>query len=122
MSWKFTSNKPIFQQLVEMITNDIVSGKYVLGQKLPTVRDLAMEAGVNPNTLQKAFSLIEQTGLIYTKRGEGRYVCENAEIVKTQAYDLLYVRCKEFVHSISAMGASDEVVLEIVETLLKGEQ
>ena len=64
MAWNLNSDRPIFLQIVERIEMDIISGKYQPGDKLPSVRDLAAEAAVNPNTRQKAFQELEHTGLV----------------------------------------------------------
>ena len=64
MPWNLNSDRPIFLQIVERIQMDIISGKYKPGDKLPSVRELAAEAAVNPNTMQKAFSELERTGLV----------------------------------------------------------
>ena len=81
MSWSFDETRPLFQQIVERITVDVVSGKYKAGDKLPSVREYAVEAGVNPNTMQKALSALEESGLIVTYRNSGRYVTENEALI-----------------------------------------
>ena len=66
MAWELDSDRPIFIQIVERIQMEIISGKYSPGDKLPSVRDLAAVAAVNPNTMQKALTELEQTGLVYS--------------------------------------------------------
>lgn len=68
MSWNLSSERPIYAQIMERITLDIVSGIYLPGARLPSVRDLAQDAGVNPNTMQKALSELERTGLVISQR------------------------------------------------------
>ena len=68
MAWELDADRPIYAQLVERIQREIVSGKYQPGEKLPSVRDLAEVAAVNPNTMQKAFAELERSGLIMTQR------------------------------------------------------
>ena len=68
MAWELDADRPIYAQLVERIQREIVSGKYQPGEKLPSVRDLAAVAAVNPNTVQKAFAELERSGLIMTQR------------------------------------------------------
>lgn len=68
MPWELSNDRPIYLQLMERIQMDIVSGKYHAGDKLPSVRDLAIEAAVNPNTMQKALSELERVGLVYSQR------------------------------------------------------
>ena len=80
---------PSFLQIVERIQTDIVSGRYQPGDKLPSVRDLAAEASVNPNTMQKAFAELERTGLVYSRRTSGRFITEDCHMIeqlKTSRY------------------------------------
>ncbi len=122
MSWNFNNNSPIFCQIQEIITLNILSGKYLLGQKLPTVRDLAITAGVNPNTMQRALSEVENQGLIYTKRGDGRYVVEDKEILKSESGRLLAIHVKDFVNSLKDFGLDkEEILFAVKEQLERGE-
>ena len=77
MSWQFQADQPIYTQLVARLQQQIVSGGYPPGCKLPSVRDLASDAGVNPNTVQRAFADLERAGLIYTQRTAGKFVTED---------------------------------------------
>lgn len=79
MAWKLDSDRPIYLQLVEQIQMQIVSGQYRPGEKLPSVRDLAMTAAVNPNTMQKALAELERSELVITQRTSGRTVTEDSE-------------------------------------------
>ena len=90
MNWQFESDRPIYVQLKEQLLLMIVSEKYPAGAKLPAVRDLAAEASVNPNTLQKALSELERDGLVYTQRTSGRYVTEDKKMI-TQAKNALAI-------------------------------
>lgn len=119
MSWNFTSSKPIFGQIVDILKKDIVSGKYTVGDKMPTVRDLAIEAGVNPNTVQRAYGEIEALGLIYTKRGDGRYVSDNQDLIARQGKEELETTVFQFVSSLKNMGFSHEEILTSVKTELE---
>ena len=71
MAWQFEHDRPIYTQLLEQIRMLIISGVYPIGSRLPSVRDLAAEAAVNPNTMQKALSELERSGLIYSQRTSG---------------------------------------------------
>ena len=77
MTWHFDNDRPIYTQLLEQILFLIVSGQYPPGSKLPSVRDLASEASVNPNTMQRALTELERSGLIYSQRTSGRFVTED---------------------------------------------
>lgn len=67
MDWQFTGDRPIWQQLTEQLTLRILKGEYPPGGRLPTVRELAAQAGVNPNTMQRAMAMLEQSGLAVAK-------------------------------------------------------
>ena len=71
MAWSFSTDRPIFQQIADIIVLKIISGEYPPGYRLNAVRDLALEAGVNPNTMQRALTTAEDGGIIYVRRGEG---------------------------------------------------
>ncbi len=124
MSWNFTGDKPIFGQIVDRITLEIISGKYEAGERLAAVRDLAIEAGVNPNTMQRALAALEETGLVYTKRGDGRFVTEDKSCIAAALETYVSERCKSFAQTLKAVGLPDEVILDAVGKVLatsKGE-
>lgn len=81
MDFQFDNNIPIYVQIVEQLKNYIMSGKIKCGEKLPSVRDLALNIKVNPNTIQKALSELESEGLIYTERTNGKFVTSNKELI-----------------------------------------
>ena len=82
MEYIFDNERPIYIQLVEMIRIDIVSGKFEKGQRLPSVRELALMMKVNPNTMQKALAELEDEKLIYTERTNGKYVTEDEKLIE----------------------------------------
>ena len=82
MTWHFDNDRPIYTQLLEQILFLIVSGQYPPGSKLPSVRDLASEASVNPNTMQRALTELERSGLIYSQRTSGRFVTEDKAMIQ----------------------------------------
>ena len=88
MDYIFDNERPIYIQLVEMIRIDIVSGKFKKGQKLPSVRELALIMKVNPNTMQKALVELEDETLIYTERTNGKYVTEDEELIENAKKEL----------------------------------
>jgi DNA-binding transcriptional regulator YhcF (GntR family) len=81
MVWKFTSDRPIYAQIVEQVQLGIVSGSYPPGAAMPSVRVLAVEAEVNPNTMQKALAELETQGLLHTQRTAGRTVTEDEDMI-----------------------------------------
>ncbi len=80
--WNLDSNTAIYNQLVDIISDKIISGDYPVGSRLPSVRDLAKEAGVNPNTMQKALSKLEEKGIVNTVRTSGRFVTKDETLLK----------------------------------------
>ena len=82
MNWQFSNDAPIYAQLIRQIRAGIVSGAFSPGERLPSVRDLAMEAGVNPNTMQRALAQLEAEGLVYTERTTGRFVTEDTALLE----------------------------------------
>lgn len=96
MSWNLNSERPIYAQLMERITLDIISGIYPPGSKLPSVRDLAQDAGVNPNTMQKALSELERTGLLFSQRTSGRFVTEELTMIEKSRQNWPLSRSENF--------------------------
>ena len=105
MPWNLDNNRPIYLQLVERIQMDIVSGVYHAGDKLPSVRELAADAAVNPNTMQKAFTELERSGLVYTQRTNGRYITEDQERI-SRVREELARECTRAIFPISAALAT----------------
>ena len=77
MEWQFRNDSPIYTQLTQRLTQAIVAGEFRPGERLPSVRELAVEAGVNPNTVQRALSELERDGLVFSQRTAGRVVTGN---------------------------------------------
>ena len=92
MAWNLNSERPIYSQLMERITFDIISGIYPPGSQLPSVRALAQDAGVNPNTMQKAMAELERTGLIYSQRTSGRFITEDLGMIDKTKKNMFHVK------------------------------
>lgn len=122
MAWNLNSDRPIFQQIVERIQMDIISGRYSPGDKLPSVRDLAGEAAVNPNTMQKAFTELERTGLVYTKRTSGRFITEDTAMIDELKSSLAKEKIAEFLELMQRLGFKEEEILALINQTLKGEE
>ena len=117
MAWEIHSDRPVYSQLIEQIQQKIICGEYQLGSKLPSVRDMATEAGVNPNTMQKALSELEKTGLLYSQRTSGRYITENEEIVMKMRESLAKERVLEFLNQMSNLGFSLQEICTMIQKL-----
>lgn len=114
MPWNLDSDRPIFIQIVERIQIDIVSGKYKSGEKLPSVRELAAEAAVNPNTMQKAFAELERTGLVYSQRTSGRFITEDTTMIEQLKKQLAEEKIAEFMKSMEQLGFAKKEVFELI--------
>ncbi|MCL2864790.1 MAG: GntR family transcriptional regulator [Lachnospiraceae bacterium] len=115
MTWHLNSDRPIFLQIVEKIQSDIVAGHYAPGDKLPSVRELASEAAVNPNTIQKAYAELEQTGLIFSKRTCGRFIAEDKEMIKQTKKQLAEKIIQDFLQNMKQLGFQLEETLELAK-------
>ncbi len=121
MAWNFSGDKPIYAQIVDAITVEVISGKYRPGYRLETVRELAVIAGVNPNTMQRALAALEDTGLIFTKRGDGRYVTEDTQRIDHARAEYVTRCCDGLVATLRGIGLSDESALSAFHISLEKE-
>ena len=119
MTWEFKDNRPIYTQLVEQITLKIVSGEYKIGEKLPSVRDLASEATVNPNTMQKALAELERRGLVYSVRTSGRFITQDCNIIKDTQTTLVKDEIKEFLEKMQKIGFDKNRLLTTLKEVTK---
>lgn len=117
--WKLTSDRPVFIQIMEKLKQDIVTGLYSPGDKLPSVRDLAGEAAVNPNTMQRAFSELEREGLVYTKRTNGRFITEDLKLIDQLKEQMALDAITGFLSSMQQLGFSKRETLALIEETLK---
>ncbi len=104
MQWEFNEDTPIYLQIIEQIKTQIAIGKLKPGDKMPAVRDLAIEAGVNPNTMQKALSELEREGLLYTQRTSGRFVSDSKEKTMMLQDTLKTQHMKTFTENMGTLG------------------
>ena len=122
MSWEFQDHLPIYAQLMDTLKRRIVTGRYLPGEKLPSVRELAAEAGINPNTVQRAFSELEREGLIYTQRATGKYVTENADEIKSARQALAKTQVAEFLSNMQSLGYSVGDVIVLLQSFNESEE
>lgn len=115
MQWQLRGDRPIYQQLVEILTEQIVSGQLAAGEKVPAVRELAAQAGVNPNTMQRALADMEREGLMHTNRTSGRYVTEDKEMIDKIREQIARDRIAEFLAGMSQLGFSEQEVFRLLE-------
>ena len=117
----FQNERPIYLQIVEQMEMEIMSGYYPKGSKLPTVRELAMQYKVNPNTMQKAFVELEQRGLVFAKRTSGRYVSENESVIENVKQQAAKAKTQEYIRYVRQVGLEEEDILRLFKECGKGE-
>lgn len=122
MAWNLDSSRPIYAQIAELVRLDIISGLYQPGTKLPSVRELAAQAKVNPNTMQKALAELERSGLVHSMRTSGRFITEDIDMIQTMKEDLASEQIREFLEKMSSMGFRPQDTLQLIEKILKEEQ
>ena len=121
MAWNLNSDRPIYAQIVERIQMQIVSGVYQPGEKIPSVRELAAEAGVNPNTMQKALSELERSGLVTAIRTSGRVVTENREMIMETRNSIAKTQIQEFLQRRMELGYEKKDILTLLKKETGGE-
>ena len=114
MSWKLSTDRQIWMQLTEVLTQRVVSGQYPPGIRIPSVRDLAAEAGVNPNTMQRALAAMEEAGLLTSQR----YVTQDTDQLAATRNRLAERELALFREKMKQLGYSGQ---EITQLLMKGE-
>ena len=114
MDWIFRNDLPIYAQLVEKIKLGIVSGGMPPGSRLPSVRDLAAEAGVNPNTMQRALQDLEREGLVFSQRTAGRFVTEDAAVIERTKRTMAESELRRFLQSMEKLGYDREGIAALL--------
>lgn len=120
MAWNLDGYRPIYIQLVEILQSKIIAGEYKPGERLPSVRDFAAEAGVNPNTMQRAFANLEQMGLIVTMRTSGRTVADNPGIINQTGKKMADAEIEQFFARMKELGYDRQQALVMAEERLNG--
>ena len=115
MDWKFRSDLPIYSQLVEQIKLGIVSAKLLPGERLMSVRDMATEAGVNPNTMQRALQELERDGMVYSQRTAGRFVTENMQVIEREKKKFAEEQIRSFLEAMKKLGYQWEEILSLLK-------
>lgn len=104
MAWQFDNSRPLYLQICEKITYAVISGEYRPGERFPAVRELALEAAVNPNTMQKALSELEREGILVSHRTAGRCVTEDPELIDRQRRILAEASIDSFLSRMKQLG------------------
>lgn len=122
MTTKYESDKPIYLQIIDRISKEIVRGVLKPGDKLPSVREMAIQSGVNPNTIQRTYSEMERMEIVETRRGQGTFVTEDSGMVEHLRKSMEASVVESFVQSMREIGVSETEIIHSVEQFLaKGE-
>ena len=122
MEWHIRADLPIYAQLIFQIKLAIVSGEYLPGERLASVRELAMDAGVNPNTMQRALQELEREGMVYTQRTSGRFVTEDTKVIESAKKHLAEDQIKDFLEQMSRLGYPKEEILSLLKASIEEEK
>lgn len=121
MPWILDDTRPIYLQLEDQIKTRIIAGVYRPGEKLPSVRELAAEAAVNPNTMQKALTELERSGLVYAQRTSGRFITEDIQIMKNLKEQLAKEHIEQFLSTMEQLDFRKEEILSLLTREIKEE-
>ncbi len=119
MAKEYEASKPIYMQIAEQTFKQIVRKEMKPGEKLPSVRDMAIQAGVNPNTVQRSYREMERMGVVETKRGQGTFIVDNEEIVIELKKKMQFEIINEFVSHMKELGLSEEEIVSGLEQFLQ---
>lgn len=115
MAWNLSSDRPIYIQLLEGLKRRIVTGEYKAGSQIPPVRELAVEAGVNPNTMQKALLQLEGEGLVYSVRTSGRFVTDNTAHIENAKKEMAKANVNAFLNSMAELAITKDEIMKLIE-------
>ena len=122
MKWRFNNDTPIYSQLIEHIKLGIITGEFPPGTKLPSVRDIATEAGVNPNTMQRAMAELEREGLVFSQRTSGRYVTEDHTVIAQLKRSLAMSHAESFLRAMNSLGFARDEIFALLQEAEKEEK
>lgn len=108
MEWTLDKSRPICPQICEQVCLRIVLGEFQAGERLLSVRDVALAAGVNPNTVQKSFDILEKKGILYSQRGSGWFVSEDVASAREMYSEILNEKTAEYFSAMRALGMDHE--------------
>lgn len=115
MNWNITAGRPVYVQLIEQLELAIVTGEYPPGGRIPAVRELAAEAGVNPNTMQRALQDLESRGLLQSQRTSGRIVSANQDTLHTLRVQRAEIYIADFLRQMYKLGYTQEETLDLLQ-------
>ncbi|AYV74430.1 GntR family transcriptional regulator [Bacillus sp. PK3-056] len=125
MADEFESSRPIYMQIVEKITQQIARYERMPGDKLPSVRVMAIASGVNPNTIQRTYGELERMKIVETRRGQGTFITESEDIIEELRTKLQHDLLEQFIRNMQELGIKREEMVQLLEIYLqekKGEK
>ena len=120
MTEEFQTSKPIYRQIADRIIQQFVRGEISPGEKLPSVREMAIQSGVNPNTIQRTYGELERMGVVETKRGQGTFMTEQIEMKRQLRTEIQREMIEMFIQNMRGIGVEDKEITEAVEQVLMG--
>ena len=117
MNWTLDKSRPICPQLCEIICVAIEKGEFSVGEKLLSVREIALLAGVNPNTVQKSFEELERRGVIHSVRCSGWYVNENVDAATDEVRSLQRKKTEEYLAAMKQLGCNLDEIIKYLNTI-----
>ncbi|HHT25602.1 MAG TPA: GntR family transcriptional regulator [Clostridiaceae bacterium] len=121
MSYKFDESQPIYLQLIEIFKTNIANGTWQAGEKIDSVRNLALSFAVNPNTVQRALVELENIGLAYSQRTTGRFVTQNQVLITNLKHEMAEHKTRDFVSQMQAIDIEQKEILDLVQRCLNSE-
>lgn len=115
MDWRLDKKRPICPQICEKLCVMIASGELGAGERLMSVRDVALSAGVTPNTVQKSYELLEQQGVIYSKRGSGWFVSERSDVADNVLKDIVHAKTVSYLNDMETLGFGKKEIIGIIK-------
>lgn len=119
MPHEFDAGRPIYQQLCELLTQAIASGEYSPGQRLPGVRELALQYGVNPNTAQRTMAELERQGLVYSERTAGRFVTADSQLIAAIRRAAALDQAVGFLQKMASLGIAQAEIQDLLAQAAK---
>ncbi|MCM3586710.1 GntR family transcriptional regulator [Mesobacillus maritimus] len=118
MGEEFQASKPIYMQIVDKIISEIVQGKRRPGDKLPSVREMAVNMGVNPNTIQRTYTELERLKLVESRRGQGTFVAANEEVMEELGTEMQEEIIELFIQKMEEIGVSKDQLIGMLQRYL----
>lgn len=115
MNWSLDKKQPICPQICEKLCVLIASGELNPGDRLMSVRDVALSAGVTPNTVQKSYEQLEQQGVIFSKRGSGWFVCDEVDLAKDVFEQLVHKKTVSYLNDMESLGLGKKEVISVIK-------